>query len=274
MHPLIITCAITGAETTKARQPALPITPKEQAQSAKEACDAGASIIHLHVRDDSGNPTQDLARFKESIQAIREAVPDVIIQISTGGAVGESIEARMQPLSLQPEMATLNMGSMNFGEDLFLNPLPHIKKMAAEIYAQNIVPEVEVYDLGMLETTLQLVERGDVKNPVFLQFVMGVPGGVSGRPEHLDYMLQFAQKNFSNDLHWGVAGIGRYEFPLADIAIQKGGHVRVGFEDNIYLSKGVLAKSNAQLVEKVVDSANQNNRSIASISETRQILNL
>lgn len=273
MHPLIITCAITGAETLKSKQPALPITPEEQAQSAKEACDAGASIIHLHVRDESGNPTQDLNRFEESIQAIRSAVPDVILQISTGGAVGESLQARMQPLSFKPEMATLNMGSMNFGDALFLNSLPDIKEMASQIYSNQIVPELEVYDLGMLETTFKLLDQGILKNPLFLQFVLGVPGGVSGDPDHLDYFLKYAQSKVS-DLHWAVAGIGRYEFPLAKLAIQKGGHVRVGFEDNIYLEKGVLAKSNAQLVDKVVGYAKEQGRAVATCAKARELLQI
>lgn len=271
-HPLIITCAITGAETTKAQQPNLPITPAEQARAAEEAVNAGASIIHLHVREDDGSPSQRPERFKEAIDAIRTKCSDVIIQISTGGAVGESIENRMRPLALKPEMASLNMGSMNFGEDIFLNHPADIKKLAAEMQQQGIVPELEIYEVGMLETAARYLKQGILKEPLHFQFVLGVPGGLSGDVRHLPYLLEVMKSHFSASSHWGVAGIGRYEFPIAEQAIKLGGHVRVGFEDNIYIEKGKLAQSNAELVEKVVGIANSAGRMVATIKETRKIL--
>ncbi len=270
--PLIITCAITGAETTKTQQPALPITPKEQAHAAKEVVAAGASIIHLHVREDDGAPSQRPERFKESIEAIRVAAPGVVIQISTGGAVGEPIEKRKRPLELKPEMASLNMGSMNFGDDIFLNHPADIKMLAAEMYKLGVVPELEIYEVGMLETAARYLKQGIIKEPLNLQFVLGVPGGLTGDPRHLPYLLEIMKTHFSTKTHWGVAGIGRFEFPIAEQAIKLGGHVRVGFEDNIYLEKGVLAKSNAELVQKVALMAKNHGRPLATVTQAREIM--
>jgi 3-keto-5-aminohexanoate cleavage enzyme len=146
MNPVIITCAITGAETTRERQPNLPVTPKEQAQAAADAVNAGASIIHLHVREDDGKPSQRIDRFRESIDAIRVAAPGVIIQISTGGAVGESIEERAKPLLLKPEMASLNLGTMNFGDEVFMNHPKDILGLASRMRQYGVMPELEIYE--------------------------------------------------------------------------------------------------------------------------------
>ncbi|MCP5463894.1 MAG: 3-keto-5-aminohexanoate cleavage protein [Deltaproteobacteria bacterium] len=271
---LIITCAITGAEISKKDFPALPVTPAEQAQAAKEAVAAGASIIHLHVRDDQGKPSQALADFKNAVDAIKAAVPDVIMQFSTGGAVGESLQNRLAPLSLQPEMASLNMGSMNFGEELFQNLPSDIRAFAAEMQKQSILPELEVYDAGMLEYAAKLVQQNVLQLPVHIQFVLGVPGGMSGELKNLVFLLDRAHDLFAADFHWGVAGIGRYQLPMATHAINSGGHVRVGLEDNIYFRKGEKAKSNAQLVERVVQIANECERKVATVAQTRQLLGL
>src|SRR5271168_4020073 len=211
-HPLIITCAITGAETTREKQPALPITPREQAQAAAEAVRAGASIIHLHVREDDGKPSQSVARFKESIDAIRAAAPGVIIQISTGGAVGESIEKRAEPLQLKPEMASLNLGTMNFGDDIFFNHPRDIIGLAAKMQQFGVMPELEIYEAGMLEHAFRLAKQGVLREPMHFQFVLGVPGGMSGDPRNLVHLVSFLP---STELHWGVAGVGRFQLPLA-----------------------------------------------------------
>lgn len=270
MQSLIITCAITGAETTREKQPALPVTPKEQAQAAREAVEAGASIIHLHVRDDSAKPTQDLARFRESIAAIRAAAPGVIIQISTGGAVGESIENRARPLELKPEMASLNCGTLNFGDDVFLNHPKDIVRLAELMKKNSVMPELEVYEAGMVESALKLKKDGLISDPLHFQFVLGVPGGMSGDVRNLVHLVSLIPEG----AHWGVAGIGRYQLPLAMHAIPMGGHVRVGLEDNIYYSKGVLAKSNAELVARVTRLAKEFDRKVATPAETRKILGL
>lgn len=266
--PLIITCAITGAETQKASQPALPVTPREQAESAREAVEAGASVIHLHVREDDGSPTQRVERFSESIAAIRSACPGVVIQISTGGAIGESVESRAKPLALKPEMASLNIGTMNFGDDVFLNHPLDVVGLAKKIYENGIVPELEIYEAGMLEASLRLVKKGVLKGPIHCQFVLGVPGGMSGDLRNLSHLLSLIPE----DWQWGVAGIGRFQLPLALHALLQGGHVRVGFEDNIYYHKGVLAKSNAELVARVSRMAKEVGRPVASIPQARQIL--
>lgn len=266
--PLIITCAITGAETQKANQPALPITPKEQAESAREAVEAGASVIHLHVREDDGSPSQRPERFAESIAAIRAACPGVVIQISTGGAVGETVENRAKPLSLKPEMASLNIGTMNFGEDVFFNHPLDVIKLAAKIYENGIVPELEIYEAGMLESALRLYKKGILKGPVHCQFVLGVPGGMSGDLRNLTHLLAL----LPSDWHWGIAGVGRFQLPLAVHALLLGGNVRVGFEDNIYYHKGRLATSNAELVSRVARIAAEAGRRVASVTEARQIL--
>jgi 3-keto-5-aminohexanoate cleavage enzyme len=270
-HPVIITCAITGAETTKEKQPALPITPAEQAKAAAEAVKAGASIIHLHVREDDGKPSQRVERFKDSIDQIRAAAPGVIIQISTGGAVGESIENRAKPLSLQPEMASLNLGTLNFGDDVFLNHPKDIIGLAGKMKQYGVMPELEVYEVGMLEHAFRLAKQGLISDPMHFQFVLGVPGGMSGDPRNLVHLVSLLP---STELHWGVAGVGRFQLPLAVQALVMGGHVRVGFEDNVFYNKGELAKSNAQLIERVARISRELGRDVATPSQARKMLGI
>lgn len=278
MEPLIITCAITGAETTRERQPNLPITPAEQARASKECQDAGCSIIHLHVREDDGRPSQRPERFEEAIRAIRSQAPRSIIQISTGGAIGESIESRAKPLDLKPEMASLNLGTMNFGDDVFFNHPRDIIGLATRMRDAGVMPELEVYEAGMLETAYRYAKQGILREPMHFQFVLGVPGGMSGEPENLFHMVHLLEKlSRSHGMktpHWGVAGVGRYQLPLAVQAILLGGHVRVGFEDNIFYAKGEVAKSNAQLVERVVRLAKELGRPVATPEQAREILGL
>ncbi|MBY0470271.1 3-keto-5-aminohexanoate cleavage protein [bacterium] len=269
-HPVIITCAITGAETTREKQPNLPITPKEQGIAAQEAVKAGASIIHLHVREDDGKPTQRLERFQEAIQEIRSKAPEAIIQISTGGAIGESIENRAKPLTLKPEMASLNLGTMNFGDDVFFNHPRDIVALAAKMHQLGVMPELEIYEAGMLENSLRLAKQGVLREPLHFQFVLGVPGGMSGDVRNLVHLVSLLPEN----VHWGVAGVGRFQLPLATHALLMGGHVRVGFEDNIFYSKGQPAKSNAQLVERVVRIAREVGRDVATPVQTRKLLGL
>lgn len=269
MQKLIITCAITGAETTKEQNPALPTTPDEQAQAAFECYQAGASIIHLHVRDDQGKPTQSTARFKEVIEKIRKKCP-VIVQISTGGAVGEKIEKRAEPLTLKPEMASLNVGSINFGDEVFMNLPKDVEMLASKMREHKIKPELEVYDLGMLEYGIKLVKKGIIDSPAHFQFVMGTGHGISGEAKNLVAMAGM----LSEEMTWTAAGVGRYQLPVAAQSIIMGGHVRVGLEDNVYWSKGVLAKSNAQLVERVKQLAETLQRPVATVDETKKILGL
>lgn len=271
MEKLIITAAICGAEVLKEHNPAVPYTVEECVREAKSAYDAGASIIHLHVREDDGTPTQDKARFKVIIDAIHEACPEVIIQPSTGGAVGMTDDERLQPTELNPEMATLDCGTLNFGGDeVFFNTENTIKYFGDRMIERGIKPELEVFDKSMIEMALRMHKKGHIKSPMHFDFVMGVNGGIGG--ELRDFV--FLRGSIPSDATYTVAGIGRYEFPLAMAAIIDGGHVRVGFEDNVYLSKGVLAKSNGELVEKVVRMAKEMGREIATPAEARAILGL
>jgi len=270
MQPLIITAAITGAETTKEMNPALPVTPKEQARAAAECVKAGASVIHLHVRDDEGKASQALQSFKASIEAIRaECDPKPIIQISTGGAVGAPMEERIEPIvKFRPEMASLNIASMNFGDEVFLNAPSDVKKLARHMQELKVVPEVEVYDAGHIGIARKLVREGLLSSPVHYQFVLGVPGGLSGEPGNLQFMVSSIEPGDG----WAVAGVGRYQLPCAVMAVVMGGHVRVGFEDNVYYHKGVLAKSNAELVARVKRIADECGRPVSSPAEARKLL--
>ena len=271
MEKLIITAAISGAEVLKEHNPAVPYTAQECALEAKAAYDAGASIIHLHVRQDDGTPTQDKNRFKEVMDAIYKLCPDVIIQPSTGGAVGMTDDERLQPTELNPEMATLDCGTCNFGgDDVFANTENTIKYFGTRMIERGIKPELEVFDKSMIEMALRLYKKGHIVKPMHFDFVMGVNGGIGG--DIRDFV--FLRGSIPEDATYTVAGVGRFEFPLAQLAIIDGGHVRVGFEDNVYLSKGVLAKSNGELVAKVVRMAKEMGREIANPTEARKILGL
>lgn len=271
MEKLIITAAICGAEVTKEHNPNVPYTVEEIGAEAEKAYKAGASIIHLHVRKDDGTPTQDRERFKQCIEEIRRRCPDVIIQPSTGGAVGMSNEERLQPVDLAPEMATLDCGTCNFGGDeIFVNTENDIKAFGEKMIQMGVKPEVEVFDKGMIDMAIRLHKKGFIKAPMHFSFVMGVNGGITG--DMRDFL--FMKDSIPAGSTFSVAGIGRYEFSLATMSILTGGHVRVGFEDNIYVEKGVMAESNAVLVEKVVRLAKELGREIANPQEAREILGL
>ncbi|MGL5054890.1 MAG: 3-keto-5-aminohexanoate cleavage protein [Fusobacteriaceae bacterium] len=271
MEKLIITAAICGAEVTKEHNPAVPYTVEEIAREAESAYKAGASIIHLHVRNDDGKPTQDRERYRACIEAIKAKCPDVIIQPSTGGAVGMTAEQRLQPTELHPEMATLDCGTLNFGGDeVFENTENMIKEFGTKMIERGIKPELECFDKSMIEMAVRLQKKGFIKTPMHFSFVMGVNGGIGG--DIRDFA--FLRGSIPCGSTYTVAGIGRHEFTLATLAIIDGGHVRVGFEDNIAISKGVLAKSNGELVEKVVRLAKEFGREIATPDEAREILGL
>jgi len=273
MEKLIITAAICGAEVTKAQNPSIPYSIEEVGIEAEKAFLAGASIIHLHVRNDDGTPTQDKERFKACIDEIKSRIPDVIIQPSTGGAIGMSNEERLQPIYLEPtpEMATLDCGTMNFGGDeIFINTENTIKYFAKEMNKRNIKPELECFDKGMVDMALQLHNQGFIKDPMHFNFVLGVNGGIKASSRDLIFLINSIPKKST----YTVCAIGRHEFPMVTLSITLGGHARVGLEDNIYLSKGILAKSNAELVEKVVRISREIGRDIASPHEARRILKL
>jgi 3-keto-5-aminohexanoate cleavage enzyme len=273
MEKLIITAAISGAEVTKEQNPSIPYTVKEIGREARLAHEAGASIIHLHVRDDDGAPTQSKSRFRECVTEIRKTCPDIIIQPSTGGAVGMSNEERLQPIYLEspPEMATLDCGTMNFGGDeIFVNTETTIVHFANEMNNRNIKPELECFDKGMVDMVVRLHSKGIIHYPMHFNLVFGINGGISGNPRDVNFLIESLPKNST----YTVTGIGRFEFIVATLGILYGGHVRVGLEDNLYISKGKLAESNGQLVEKIVRIADEIGRKIATPKEARHILSL
>ncbi|SHJ32490.1 3-keto-5-aminohexanoate cleavage enzyme [Dethiosulfatibacter aminovorans DSM 17477] len=269
MEKLIITAALTGAEVTREQQPNLPLTPDEIAEAAYECYKAGASIVHVHARDEEGNPTQSYDVYKEIKEKIAEKC-NVIFQPSTGGAVWHSAEERMQPIELSPEMATLSTGTTNFGPDVFMNTEEYILKFANRMKELGVKPEIECFERGMINNAVKLAKKGILNTPMHFDFVLGVPGACPGEPRDLIYFADSIPAGST----WTVAGIGRYEMPLAAQAITMGGHVRVGFEDNVYIEKGVLAESNAQLVEKVARMAKELGRQVATPDEAREILGL
>ncbi|MBL7685162.1 MAG: 3-keto-5-aminohexanoate cleavage protein [Deltaproteobacteria bacterium] len=267
MHPLMITAALVGAELTRQQQAYLPLTPKEIAQSGIEAVEAGASVLHLHVRDSFGNPTCDEKIFQEVIDRIREKV-NPILQVSTGGSVYDLYEDRLRPLKTTTDMASLTTGSINFGSEVFLNPIPFVDRLAQTMKEKEIKPEIEVFDLSMLEKGIDLIQNEIIKSPAHFQFVLGVPGALKASEENLRYLVSRLPK----DSTWSLSAIGRFQFQMLPFAIQWGGHARVGFEDNLYLEKGMLAKTNADLVTKLVDLSVSLGRRVATLEEARNIL--
>jgi 3-keto-5-aminohexanoate cleavage enzyme len=269
MEKLIITCALVGAEVTREQQPTLPLTPQEIADAAYEAWQAGASIAHIHVRDAEGRPSQDRELYRQTIELIQEKC-DIIVQVSTGGAVGMTAEERLQPVTLRPEMATLTMGTVNFGDGVFMNTPQDIEAYAQAMQEHGVRPEFEIFEVGMITNALRLLKKGLVSAPMHFDFVLGVPGAIAGTPENLMHMIAQIPQGST----WTVAGVGRAQLPLNTMAILLGGHVRVGYEDNIYYEKGVLATSNAQFVERIVRIAKELGREVATPSEARKVLGL
>jgi 3-keto-5-aminohexanoate cleavage enzyme len=269
MQKLIITAALTGAEVTRAQQPALPITPDEIAIAAEECARAGASIVHVHARNPDGSPTQDKETYRQIIAAVR-ARCDVIVQVSTGGAVGMTPQERLAPVTLVPEMATLSMGTVNFGGDVFMNHPADMEVFAKAMQQHGVKPELEIFDSGMLTTASRWLKKGLLTGPLHFDFVLGIPGGMAGTPEALLYL----KSQLPEGSTWTVAGIGAAQLPLGTMAILLDGHVRVGFEDNVYYRKGELASSNAQLVARMARISREFDREVATPDEARALLGL
>lgn len=269
MLPLIITVAAVGAELTRDQQPNLPLTPEELARDAAACEAAGAAIYHLHVRDVNGNPTMDVERFRAARGAIASAT-DLIVQFTTGGAVTDGAEARGAPLSLGPEMATLTTGSVNFGDEVFLNPSPLIDRLYAEMSARGTLPEFEIFDAGMIANAGSVYERHGGKHHRHFDLVLGVPGALPWGSGVIPFLVGMLPAGST----WSATGIGRAHLPVTEDAIRLGGHVRTGFEDVRYYAPGRLAVSNAELVERVASMARDAGRSIAGPARTREIFGL
>ena len=273
MDKLIITAAICGAEVTKEQNPNVPYTVEEIVREAKSAVDAGAAIVHLHVREDDGTPTQSHVRFQECTEAILNEGPNVILIPSTGGAVGMTPDERLDSTNTAPipEMATLDCGTCNFGDEIFDNTMPTMRAFGKRMIEKGIKPEYECFEMGHLDTILTMARKGEVPgNPMQFNFVLGVPGCTPATVDNLCWLV----KNIPAGSTWTATGIGRHAFTLAAPAIVMGGNVRVGFEDNLYLERGVLAKSNGELVDKVVRMAKLLGRQVATSDEAREILSL
>ncbi len=271
MSKIVITAAISGAEVTQAMNPAVPYTLDEFVREAESAARAGAAIIHLHARQDDGSPTQDRERFRLLIHAIQTACPDVIIQPSTGGATGMTARERLQPTELNPEMASLDCGTMNFGGDeIFVNTENMIIEFAARMRERGIRPELECFDKSHIDMALRLVRKGFIDRPLHFNLVLGVNGGAAATPRD----LLFLRHSLPEDASFTVTAMGRWQLPLNVMAMAMGGHPRTGFEDNLYYARGRVAKSNGELVARLVRIAGEMNLGVASPDEAREILKL
>lgn len=271
MDPLVITVAPVGGELTREQQPHLPLTPDEIGEEVARCREAGASIVHLHVRDERGVPSQGREHFARAIDAIKRAAPDVIVQTSTGGSVGMTEEERSQPLDLKPEMATLTTGTVNFGDEVFENPFPMVERFFLRMREIGVQPEFEVFDTGMVETARRLVRDHDAE-PRHLHFdlVLGVSGGMAGTPEAVLHMASILPGGAT----WSATGIGRTHLPVTLSALAAGGHVRTGFEDAIYFERGRLATSNAELIARVARIAAEASREVATPERAREIVGI
>ncbi|MCL4113211.1 UNVERIFIED_CONTAM: hypothetical protein GTU68_002861 [Idotea baltica] len=267
----ILSCALTGAATTRAQCPHLPYTPKELGEEAKRARDAGASIVHIHAREDNGMPSWRTEVFEEITAEVRKHCPNIIINYSTG-AIGLSPKKRTAHLPVtKPEMAALNMSKKQFYFDaVFENPFSTIQQIVETMNNADTMPEMEVFDSGHINNAMPLIDMGMLKKKLCFSFVMGVLGGIPATVENLVHQKQ----SIPTGAHWQVITISRKQWAMSAAAIAMGGSFRVGLEDNFYLPNGEMAKSNGELVETGVNLAHTLGAEIASIEEAREILGL
>ena len=264
----IITAALTGPVATKADNPGMPGTVAEVAADAKAAYDAGAAVVHIHLRDDDGKMTVDLGVARRTVEAVRETCPG-IVQLSTGG-LAFTYEDRMKMVEARPAMATLNPCTMTFGAEEFWNPPKQMMELAARMIELGVKPEVEIYDTGHLEMMLYLVHKGLLVEPLQVSFVMGVRGGMKGDPTLLSYLVRELPAGTS----WQVIAVARANLPMTTIGLAMGGNARTGMEDTLTLDKGVPAASNAQLVERLVRIARSLQKEPATVAEVVERLKL
>jgi len=268
MEKLIITAAITGGRITRDRTPYIPITPEEIVQSAYECWRAGAAIAHIHVRDpQTGKGTQDVAIFRQVVEPLRERT-DLILCLTTGGHF--STAERLAPVNLKPELASFDAGSFNQGRSVYLNSPEFLDQAAEKMRENGVKPEFEIFDLGMMMTTLRMRDQGKLDEPLHFQLVMGTPWGVPATPNSLLHLLEHVPRSST----WSIIGAGKAQLPMSMMALVMGGHIRVGLEDSLYYAKGVLAESNAQFVARIVRIAREYGREIATPDEAREILSL
>jgi 3-keto-5-aminohexanoate cleavage enzyme len=271
-NPCIICVAITGSLPTKENNPAVPITISEQIESTQEAFEAGAAIVHCHVRDDDGKATSDPERFARLKDGLERHCPGMIIQLSTGGRSGAGQE-RGGMLRLKPDMASLAVGSNNFPNRVYENPPDLVHWLASEMLTYDVKPEIEAFDLSHVIQATVMQHEGRLKGPLYVQFVMGVKNAMPADERILDFYVETLQR-LSPDAQWCAAGIGSAQITVNQWAIAKGGHTRTGLEDNVRLDKNRLAPSNAALVKRVVALCHAHDRPVASWKEARDMLAL
>ena len=270
--PCIITVAITGSVPTKKDSAAVPVTVAEQIESTHASYEAGAALVHVHVRNDDGTTTSDPEKFARFLAGIRKHCPDMIVQFSTGGRSGAGKE-RGGMLPLKPEMASLTTGSVNFAKIIYENHPSLINDLAASMLTHDVKAEVEIFDLAMLYNAAKLVADGLLKAPVHVQFVLGIPGALPADHEVLEFELAQLARMLPGAT-WTAAGIGRHQLTVNEWALELGGHCRTGLEDNLKFDRERLASSNAELVKRVANLTVKFGRSVATPAEARRILGL
>lgn len=268
---VILSVATTGSWPTKAQNPALPVTPEEIAQAAVESWREGAAVVHVHVRDDAGKMNCDLSRFLKVKELIRDQGCDILINFSTSGGAGRVGEGeRFNSLDAGPELASLDAGSMNFNDRVFLNPPEFLEELARRMLAARVKPEIEVFDSGMIGNALALERKGLIPSPLWWQFVLGVRGGAPATARSLLHLVE----SLPAGSLWSVCAVGGRQLSMNVQAIAMGGHARTGLEDNLYYRHGELARSNAQLVARLVRIARECGREPATPAEAREILGI
>ena len=272
-NPCIICVAITGSLPTKANNPAVPITVSEQVEFTHEAFEAGASIVHAHVRNDDETPSSDPEKFATLKDGIEKHCPGMIIQFSTGGRSGAG-QTRGGMLPLKPDMASLSVGSNNFPTRVYENPPDLVDWLASEMLAYGVKPEIEAFDLSHILKAKDMADKRQLAGTPYIQFVMGVKNAMPVDRDVFDYYIHTVHRLFGEDAPWCAAGIGANQLTLNEWAVAAGGHARTGLEDNVRLDRDTLAPSNAALVRRVVDICDKNNRPVASWQEARRILGL
>ena len=271
--PCIICVAITGSLPKKADNPAVPITVSEQVESTHEAFEAGARIVHAHVRNDDETPSSDPEKFARLKEGLEKHCPGMIIQFSTGGRSGAG-QARGAMLSLRPDMASLSVGSNNFPTRVYENPPDLVDWLASEMKTYGVKPEIEAFDLSHIHQAAKMNADGRIPGDIYVQFVMGVKIAMPVDRNVFDYYIATVKRLFGEDAAWCCAGIGREQITLNEWAVSSGGHARTGLEDNVRIDKTTLAPSNAALVKRVVDLCDKYERPVATVAEARAMLGL
>jgi 3-keto-5-aminohexanoate cleavage enzyme len=270
MQPMIINAAISGS-LNKDAMPNLPKDPEDIGRMAIEVWQAGASIVHIHAKDDDGVHSGDVQYFKRAVDYIKEHDSDILINLTTSftGSNVDDWETRFSPLTLSPDIASYDAGTMNFNEHVFYNKPEFLRELAKRMQANNVKPEIEIFDTGQIGNAVRYAEEGLIDDPLYMQFVLGVNGGAPATAKHLVHLVESLPKGAV----WSVAGIGRHQLPMDTLAILMGGHARTGLEDNWYYEKGVMA-TNQQLVERLAGLATTLGREIATPTQAREILGL